>query len=150
MTGCLVQQTKGTSLCKINSTFCIFQITWKYVGSKNKNVKIVKSVKHLLFTNHSDFLIFRFQVGLSCIRLYRSCIIIGIPLNARHHIHRGLIAHIYTDIILRRHGKPHNDCHALTDKAIFLQVGATPHAARKSQRCLTNWCPFVDSIESRY
>ena len=51
--------------------------------------------------------------------------LVDIPgnLNGRH----------YVDEILDPHVEPHMDNHALNDRPIFMQDGATPHSARISQ-----------------
>ena len=52
-------------------------------------------------------------------------------------IHGGLTAQKYVDEVLSPHVEPHIDNHALADRAIFMQDGATPHTARISTDFLT-------------
>ena len=88
---------------------------------------------------------FLFQVGLSCVWLYITCIImpyvyiyIYSPIYIYiYHIHRSLAAQYYINEIIRPHVKPHIDHHTLADGTAFMQGGATPHTARISQEVLT-------------
>ena len=51
----------------------------------------------------------------------KAYITIDIPLNALHHIHKGLTVQMDTNDIIMHHGKPHNECHVLVDRAAFVQ-----------------------------
>ena len=53
-------------------------------------------------------------------------------------IHGGLTARKYIDDILRPEVEPHIDNHALADRPIFMQDGATPHTAHITTNFLTN------------
>ena len=59
-------------------------------------------------------------------------------LQASLDTHEGLIAHKYTDEMVRPHVKPHVNNHALADSTVFMRGGAKPHTARKSQDVLAS------------
>ena len=53
-------------------------------------------------------------------------------------MHRGLTAYDYTDEILSPPVKPHDDYHALADRAVFIHDGAIPHTSKVKQESLPN------------
>ena len=59
-------------------------------------------------------------------------------LQAGLDIHGGLTAQEYIDEILRPHGEPHINNHALANRSILMQGGPTTHTAGINHDILTN------------
>ena len=79
----------------------------------------------------------QWRVSLAVADPRRGCVSSDCKLDLVH-IHGGLTAQKYTDDILRPHAEQRIDNHALANRAVFMQDGASPHTARVSQEFLVN------------
>ena len=94
-------------------------------------------IMRCFFIKHSNLLIFRFQVGLSCVWLYITCIIIDIPLKKHvSYLQRPDCTELYW-WNLRLYVKPHIDYHACQMGLPSCRKGQHLVQQGKSQEFLT-------------